>query len=346
MNDKSSRQILAVMFIDIVDYSKKMSEDENETLKLLEKYKLTAVPIIKKYNGMIVKWLGDGLFCYFSSALDAVNCALSIHEKLYEYNQNPEGKFLINVRIGIHLGDVVKKDDDLFGDGVNVAARIESKAPVNGICITGTVYSAVSSHPQFSILPLGKVDLKNINFDHELYLIETGYEESLPKKHPVLSLAKKRLKQAGLIILFIITAAMLIKFSGGIWNDGNAASRNDTLKQKKEIKANENVSTQYINELIGQKGQKFYKEITQAATIDQINEYLNVQHNKGKLNAVERAFIDSEKDKFIILLKGKDLLTVLYCTEKYFIDLKNRSLVNNFDERIIGLRPVWVELLE
>ena len=109
---KSIRKLVAIMFADIVSYSRMMGENEGETLQLLQDFENNATPIIHSYDGIILKKIGDNLFCEFSSALNAVECALQIQEYLYEYNQSRPKNFKLLVRIGIHVGDVVKRDND------------------------------------------------------------------------------------------------------------------------------------------------------------------------------------------------------------------------------------------
>ena len=173
---KSIRKLVAIMFADIVSYSRMMGEDESETLQLLQDYENNATPIIHSYGGIVLKKIGDNLFCEFSSALNAVECALQIQEYLYEYNQSRPKNFKLLVRIGSHVGDVVKRDNDLFGDGVNVAARIQPLAPPGGICISGAVFSALQGHQGLQIVSLGERELKNIIQKRSIYQVKTGHE--------------------------------------------------------------------------------------------------------------------------------------------------------------------------
>ena len=113
-----------------------MGKDEEATIKLLEDYESIVAPTIHRNKGEILKKIGDGLFCEFSSAIDAVECSLEIQRAIHDYNLEKTNQNTIQVRIGIHVGDVIKKDNDLFGDGVNVAARIEPLAPAGGIYVS------------------------------------------------------------------------------------------------------------------------------------------------------------------------------------------------------------------
>ena len=105
--DKSTRKLAAIMFADIVGYSRMMGENETQTVNLIQEYESIVDPIIEDYNGKILKKMGDGLFCEFSSALEALDCANRMHEALNTFNQAKQHKFLLTIRIGIHLGDVV-----------------------------------------------------------------------------------------------------------------------------------------------------------------------------------------------------------------------------------------------
>ena len=180
--DKSTRKLAAIMFADIVGYSRMMGENETQTVNLIQEYEAIVTPIIVNFNGKILKKMGDGLFCEFSSALEAVDCGNQMHQALNSFNESKQHKFLLTIRVGIHLGDVVTKGDDLYGDGVNVAARIEPIAPPGGICVSQAIYSVISNHSKYEFIPLGKRTLKNIKQMHNLYLVKTGYEiEKTPK---------------------------------------------------------------------------------------------------------------------------------------------------------------------
>ena len=116
------------MFTDIVGYTSLMSRDEQKALSILEKNRTLQKRLAKKHHGEFLKEMGDGTLLCFQSALDAVRCAMAIQESVKD---DP----VLNLRIGIHLGDIVFKEGDVFGDGVNVTSRIEQLAEAGGICI-------------------------------------------------------------------------------------------------------------------------------------------------------------------------------------------------------------------
>ncbi|MCK4818305.1 adenylate/guanylate cyclase domain-containing protein, partial [bacterium] len=118
---KDIRKLAAIMFTDIVGYTALMSQDEQKALSVLQKNRDIQKPLVKKYNGEFLKEMGDGTLLCFQSALDAVNCAKELQIAVHG---DPD----LNLRIGIHLGDIVFKEGDIFGEGVNVASRIEQLA--------------------------------------------------------------------------------------------------------------------------------------------------------------------------------------------------------------------------
>ena len=162
MPSKDKRKLAAIMFADVVGYSRMMASNEERTLELLKEFENICSPIISDNEGKIIKKVGDELFCEFSSAKQAIDCALSIQEAIQPYNDSRPKDFKLQVRIGIHVGDIVLRDGDVFGDGVNVASRIQPFASPGGICISNAVKEAIASHPSYNIISEGQQELKNI----------------------------------------------------------------------------------------------------------------------------------------------------------------------------------------
>ena len=142
MSSKVERKLAAVMFTDIAGYTNLMATDEEKSLSLLHSKRDIIKPLIEKYNGIYVKGTGDGTLSYFESAYEASKCAKTFQESIYDNND-------LNVRVGIHIGDIVLEEEDVYGDGVNVAARLESMAPPGGICVSNTVYDELRNKKEF-----------------------------------------------------------------------------------------------------------------------------------------------------------------------------------------------------
>jgi len=198
------RKLAAIMFVDIVGYSRMMAFNEERTLSILKDFENIGSSIVKENDGLIIKKIGDELFCEFSSAKHAVDAALSIQNSLQSYNDSRSKDFKLQVRIGIHLGDIVKKDADVFGDGVNVASRISPFAAPGGICISNAVKDSISSHPHYNIKSEGQQELKNILEKHTLFRVETGFEDKIRLKNKIFKSSILKYFGVALLILFII----------------------------------------------------------------------------------------------------------------------------------------------
>ena len=159
-----TRKLSAIIFTDIVGYTKLMLKDENKTLQILKKNRDIQKTLVRKFNGEFLKEIGDGTLLCFQSALDAVNCAVEIQRETKEITE-------LNLRIGIHLGDIVFKEGDIFGDGVNIASRIEKLAKAGGIYFTGQVYITIRNRPNIKVKYIGEKILKNVDRPIKIYTL-------------------------------------------------------------------------------------------------------------------------------------------------------------------------------
>ena len=137
------RKLAAIMFTDIAGYTESMSKSESKSLDTLEKKRSILKPLLKEYKGTFVKEIGDGTLSYFESAVNAATCAVKLQETTYDDKD-------MNIRVGIHIGNIVCKDGDVFGGGVNVASRLESIAPAGGVCVSKSVYDELSNQDEGS----------------------------------------------------------------------------------------------------------------------------------------------------------------------------------------------------
>jgi TolB-like protein/class 3 adenylate cyclase len=150
------------MAVDVVGYSRLMGEDEAGTLRAVQENRDAARPIVIEFGGRLVKTMGDGLLLEFPSIVAAVKCAVLIQNMMAERNQSIANDKRIVYRIGIHIGDVLIEDDDIFGEGVNIAARLEAVAAPGGICVSGSAYEHVRGRIETPFFDLGERTLKNI----------------------------------------------------------------------------------------------------------------------------------------------------------------------------------------
>ena len=160
---REQRRLAAILAADAVGYSHLMGRDESGTLaRLREHRKQRFEPTLARYGGRLVKLSGDGALAEFPSAVDALGAAIEFQQAMHEANREQPEAAVIVFRIGLHLGDLIVEGGDLYGDGVNVAARLEAEAPVGGIVVSGAVHEAVAGRLKATFKDLGRLALKNI----------------------------------------------------------------------------------------------------------------------------------------------------------------------------------------
>jgi adenylate cyclase len=178
------RKIAAIFAADIAGYSKLVAEDEEETLRRLASYRAVMDDFIARAGGRIFNTAGDAVLAEFSSAVEAVRCAIDIQESLRTRNMAYPTSRHMSFRIGITIGDVVERDGDLLGDGVNIAARLEGIAPVGGICISRTVYEQVANKLSVQFADIGEQQVKNIPNPVHAYKFEMRPDDSRVEAPP------------------------------------------------------------------------------------------------------------------------------------------------------------------
>ncbi len=166
-----ARRLAAVMFTDMTGYTALTQRDESLALSLLEKQNGIVLPLIRAFGGTPVKTIGDAHLAEFDNTLAAVRCALEIQRKLREYNSatSPDQNFTL--RIGVHVGDVIHKDNDVFGDAVNIAARLQPIADPGGICVSQQVYDQIQNKAEFKLERLPAHQLKNVSTRMNIYKV-------------------------------------------------------------------------------------------------------------------------------------------------------------------------------
>jgi adenylate cyclase len=205
---RESRKLAAVMAVDVVAYSRLVGADEADTLARVKSHRVEfAEPLLAEYRGRVVKLTGDGGLVEFASAVDAVECAVALQEGMAAREAAEPEERRIRFRIGINIGDIVVDDDDIFGDGVNVAARLEGLADPGGICIARNVYDQVKSKLDPAFQSMGEQRVKNIMEPIAVYRVGPG-----PRAPVRGSPLRARWRAASATV-----AVLLAMSAGGVW---------------------------------------------------------------------------------------------------------------------------------
>src|SRR5580698_11148332 len=163
------RRLSAIMAADVAGYSRLMGLDETGTARILREHRVVADAIVAKHGGRIVTTTGDGMLIEFPSVVDAVECAVAVQAVMAERNDGiPQDKRML-FRVGINLGDILIEGDDILGDGVNIAARLEGIADPGGISISASAYDQVCSKIAVEFVDMGERSLKNIDRPVRVY---------------------------------------------------------------------------------------------------------------------------------------------------------------------------------
>jgi adenylate cyclase len=207
------RKLAAIMFTDMVGYSALTQRNEALALELLEEHRRVLRDLFPKFHGREVETTGDGFLLEFASALEAARCAIEIQRAICTRNLTVPHDHQIQVRIGIHVGDVIHKDGHVLGDGVNIAARLQPLAEPGGICISVDVARQVQNNLQATVVRMGEAELKNIRLPMEICRIVLPWEKHTPA--PVAPRTKERpAKKAFPMALVLVVVAL---GGMGIW---------------------------------------------------------------------------------------------------------------------------------
>ena len=165
------RKLAAILSADVEGYSRLMDDDEEATVRTLKAYRATINDLVQQYRGRIVDSPGDNILAEYTSVVDAVNCAVEIQRELAERNVELAYNRKMEFRIGVNIGDVIEDDGNIYGDGVNIAARVESLAVAGGICISGRAHDQVENKLGLEYEDLGKHEVKNISKPIQVYRV-------------------------------------------------------------------------------------------------------------------------------------------------------------------------------
>ncbi len=208
--DEVKRKLTAIFSADVVGYSRLMGEDELATVQTLTSYKETMTKLIRHYRGRVLDSIGDNLMAEFASVVDAVQCAVEVQQVLSSKNEElPENRKML-FRIGINLGDVIEEGDRIYGDGVNIAARVESLAEGGGVCISGSAFEQIENKLALGYQYMGEHTVKNIAKPVKVYRVPT---EPYPRKEKERWFRGWR-RVASVVVAMVILGAVVF----AIWN--------------------------------------------------------------------------------------------------------------------------------
>jgi adenylate cyclase len=201
------RRLAAIMAVDVVGYSRLIGTDEAGTLARVKAHRIElAEPLIAEHHGRVVKLTGDGALVEFASAVDAVECAVAIQSGMAEREATEPEERRIRFRIGINIGDIVLEDGDIFGDGVNVAARLQGLAPPGGIGTARNVYDQVKGKLDLAFEPMGEHRIKNIAEPIALYCVKPGHGGAARNAVSIVPSLRRRWLAAAAAVLVLLAA--------------------------------------------------------------------------------------------------------------------------------------------
>ena len=212
--ESTKRKLTAILSADVKEYSRLMSQDERGTIRTLTTYREAMSKLIQEYKGRVVDSPGDNLLAEFGSVVDAVNCAVEIQRELAERNADLPPARQMEFRIGINLGDVVEEEGRLYGDGVNIAARLESLAEPGGISISGTAYDQVVNKLGLEYEFLGEQTVKNIERPIRVYRVLSYPGAAAHRVIEAKSLTERKWLKGAIAAATILILAVVI---GAIW---------------------------------------------------------------------------------------------------------------------------------
>jgi len=208
------RKLTAILSADAVGYSRLMGDDEEATIRTLTEYRETITTQVKQHNGRVVDSPGDNVLAEFASVVDAARCAVETQKQIAERNADlPENRRML-FRIGLNLGDIVDEGNRIYGDGVNIAARLESLAEAGGICISGTAFDQVKGKLEVGYKYLGEQNVKNIK--HPVRIYKMLLEADAAGK--IIGEKKSRLGQRKWAALAVSAILILLAGAFTIWN--------------------------------------------------------------------------------------------------------------------------------
>lgn len=208
------RKLTAILSADVVGYSRLMEDNEEATIRTLNTYRASMTALIQQYRGRVVDTTGINLLAEFTSAVDAVNCAVEIQRDLAERNTELPYNRKMEFRIGVNLGDVIEEEGRIYGDGINIAARVESLSEAGGICISGRAYDQVANKLGLEYENLGEHQVKNISTPIRVYRVLSFPGAAAHRVVQAKETLGRRWRRIALSIAAVVVVAVVVL---GIW---------------------------------------------------------------------------------------------------------------------------------
>jgi adenylate cyclase len=207
------RKLAVILAADVAEYSRLMGVDEVGTLRTLQAYRAIVDRLIAAHHGRIFNTAGDSVMADFASPVDAVECAVAVQQAIAEENANRAASEQMRFRIGVHLGDIIVEGTNLFGDGVNIAARLEALAEPGGICLSGAVRDQLGTRLPVAFIPLGDQRVKNIAEPVRAYIIATSSNGWASAS--AAGTGRRSLRRH--VLVPILAVVLLVALAGGAW---------------------------------------------------------------------------------------------------------------------------------
>src|SRR6202035_3922872 len=215
MSENETRKLAAIMFTDMVGYSALSQRDDKLALELLEEHRELLREIFSRFNGAEIKTIGDAFLIEFNSALEAAQCAIEIQRTLAKRNHDVTAERRIELKIGIHIGDVTHRGGDVYGDGVNIASRIEALAGAGGICVSMDVERQIRNALEARFEKLAASELKNISVPMDLFRIVLPWEQRAKTEFKNAETSASRRSILGPSLIWV--GAIVLAFIGFGW---------------------------------------------------------------------------------------------------------------------------------
>jgi len=177
MDERLPRKLAAILYADVAEYSRLTGDDEDATHKALSQYLDLVTHTVESHRGKVMHFAGDAVLAMFESVVDAVSSATDIQKQLMEQNTDLPDQRKVQFRIGVNLGDVIEDRGDIYGDGVNIAARLESIADPGGVCVSAAVFEQIKGKLDFQFEDMGEQAFKNIAEKIRSYRVIFAFSE-------------------------------------------------------------------------------------------------------------------------------------------------------------------------